>query len=178
MGLCLEGGAEGTIRQKLLENGSIDGVIGLPSNVFFNTSIPTILMILRKDKTDRSVFFIDAKDEYGKSGTQNVLTEKNIDKIFTTYRERKDVDKFAHLATFEEIKENDFNLNIPRYVDTFEEEPEIPLNEVAREIKEIEERISENKKSLSNMLNQLVAADEESEADLKEFIELLGDSYE
>lgn len=174
-GPLFRSGAEGKIRKKLLENGAIDGIIGLPSSVFFNTSIPTILMILKKDKEDRSVFFIDAKDEYEKEGKQNILTEDHIEKIFNTYIERKDVDKFAHLASFDEIKENDFNLNIPRYVDTFEEEPDIPLKSVADEMKDVKKELEESKKEIRDMLNDLVGRDEESQKDLEAFKEVLGD---
>lgn len=173
-GPLFRGGAEGKIRQKLLENGSIDGVIGLPQNVFYNTSIPTILMILKKNKTHRSVFFIDAKDEYEKSGTRNTLTEENIEKIYKTYIERKDVDKFAHLASFEEIEENDFNLNIPRYVDTFEEEEDIPLSDVAKELMDNKKDMEKTKADIIGDLKGLVGTNEENQKDLEAFLKLLG----
>lgn len=174
-GPLFRGGAEGKIRRKLLENGSIDGVIGLPANVFFNTSIPTNLMILRKDKKDRSVFFIDAKDEYVKEGTQNNLAGQNIEKIFKTFMERKDVDKFAKLASFEEIEENDFNLNVPRYVDTFEEEEEIPLADVSKDLREIEKSLKSNKEKLSDLLGELVGTNDMANNDLVEFMKAFGD---
>ena len=177
-GPLFRGGAEGKIRRKLLENGSIDGVIGLPANVFFNTSIPTILMILRKDKKDRSVFFIDAKDEFVKEGTQNNLSDENIEKIFKTYMERADVEKFAHLASFEEIAENDFNLNIPRYVDTFEEEEEIPLADVAGDLRAIEESLGANKSKLFDILGELVGTNDQANHDLEAFIKAFGENHD
>ena len=119
------GAAEGTIRRHLVEDGSIYAVIGLPANIFFNTSIPTCVIVLRKDNTSRDILFIDASQEFEKGKNQNKLTDANIDKIVSTFFDRKDVEKYAHLASFEEIKKNDFNLNIARYVDTSEEEEEI-----------------------------------------------------
>ena len=121
-GVLFRGAAEGVIRKKLLEDGSIDAVIGMPANLFFGTSIPTTVIILKKNRTTRDVLFIDASNEFTKGKNQNKLSKENIDKIVETYKKREDVEKYAHVATFEEIKENDFNLNIPRYVDTFEEE--------------------------------------------------------
>lgn len=177
-GPLFRGAAEEKIRKKLLENGSIDGVIGLPPNIFYNTSIPTILLILKRDKVDRSVFFIDGSLEFEKEKNKNRLTEENIEKIFTTYIERKDVEKFAHLADFEEIKENDFNLNIPRYVDTFEEEEEIPLGEVAEEIRDLNLDLKAEKEALNKMLGELVATSQEGQEDLKALIGILGDLYE
>ena len=117
-GILFRGAAEGKIRKKLLENGAIDAVIGLPANLFYNTSIPTTIVVLKKDKQDRDVLFIDASKNFKKVKTQNELRDEDVEKILTTYKERKDIDKYAHLASFDEIKENEFNLNIPRYVDT------------------------------------------------------------
>lgn len=159
-GILFRGAAEGKIRQKLLENGSIDAVIGLPANLFYSTGIPTTIVVLRKDKTDRSVLFIDASKGFEKIKTQNKLRQEDIDKILKTYEERPDdIDKYAHLASFDEIKENDFNLNIPRYVDTFEPEPEIDLREVSKDIRETNKQIKENEKELVGMLKNLTSSD-------------------
>lgn len=173
-GPLFRGGAEGKIRRALLENGSIDGIIGLPANVFFNTSIPTILMILRKDKTDRSVFFIDAKDEFEKEGTQNILTEENIEKIAQTYLAKEEIDKFSHLADFNEIKENDFNLNIPRYVDTFEEEEPVDMIALASRMEEVERALEADKTKLTSLLDQLEATDDKGKTALDKIKKALG----
>ena len=160
-GVLFRGAKEGKIRQKLLEDGSIDAVIGLPANLFYSTSIPTMIVVLKKDKQDRSVMFIDASKEFEKGKNQNQLREEDLDKIIKTYEERKDVDKYAHLATFDEIKENDFNLNIPRYVDTFEPEPEVDLKQVSKDLAEVNSQIKDNEKELVGMLKQLTSKDDD-----------------
>lgn len=146
-GVLFRGAAEGSIRQNLIDHknkgNQIYAVIGLPSNLFYGTGIPTIIMVLKKGRTDKDILFIDASKDFEKSKNQNRLTDENIEKIMSTYRARKDVPKYAHLASIEEIRQNDYNLNIPRYVDTTEEEEEIDINEVRklleRDKKEIEE---------------------------------------
>lgn len=121
-GVLFRGGTEGKIRQKLLEKGYIYAIIGLPAGIFYSTTIPTIIMVLKKNRDGRDVLFIDGSKEFVKGKPQNLLEQKNIDRLFQAYKERKNKDKFAHVATFDEIKENDFNLNIPRYVNTSEPE--------------------------------------------------------
>jgi len=160
-GVLFRGAKEGKIRQKLLEDGSIDAVIGLPANLFYSTPIPTTIVVLKKDKQDRSVMFIDASKEFEKGKNQNQLREEDLDKIIKTYEERKDVDKYAHLATFDEIKENDFNLNIPRYVDTFEPEPEVDLKQVSKDLAEVNRQIKDNERELVEMLKQLTSKDDD-----------------
>lgn len=136
-GVLFRGAAEGVIRKKLLEDGSIYAVIGMPANLFFGTSIPTTVIILKKNRTSRDVLFIDASNDFIKGKNQNKLSKENIEKVVSAYKERKDVEKYARLANFDEIKKNDFNLNIPRYVDTFEEEEPIDMAAIGNEIKEI-----------------------------------------
>ena len=160
-GVLFRGAKEGKIRQKLLEDGSIDAVIGLPANLFYSTSIPTTIVVLKKDKQDRSVMFIDASKEFEKGKNQNQLRETDITKILDTYEKRQDVDKYAHLASFDEIKENDFNLNIPRYVDTFEPEPEIDLRQVSKDLQDVNTQIKDNEQELVGMLKQLTSKDDE-----------------
>ncbi|SUP41612.1 type I restriction-modification system subunit M [Veillonella criceti] len=159
-GVLFRGNAEGKIRKVLLENGAIDTVIGLPANIFFNTSIPTTVIILKKNRTNRDVLFIDASNEFTKGKNQNLLEEGHIQKILDTYKNREDVDKYAHVASFEEIKENDFNLNIPRYVDTFEEEEPIDIIELSKEIISINKEIEETEKEFLAMLDELQVTDE------------------
>lgn len=120
-GVLFRGAAEGKIRQKLVDSGAIYAVIGLPANLFYNTSIPTTIIALKKNRDGRDILFIDASSEFVKGKKQNSMSAENIDHIIKLYTDRTDVDKQAHLASYEEIKANDYNLNIPRYVDTFAE---------------------------------------------------------
>ena len=143
-GVLFRGAAEETIRKYLIENLNVlDAVIGLPANLFFGTGIPVCVLVLKRERNGNSdnILFIDASREYEAGKNQNILRESDIDKIVETYEKRVDVDKYAHVATMDEIKENGFNLNIPRYVDTFEPEPEIDLNEVAAEIRKLQAEI-------------------------------------
>lgn len=155
-GVLFRGAAEGKIRKTLLEKNYLDTVIGLPANLFYGTSIPTTILVFKKNRKTKDVLFIDASREFEKGKNQNILNNENINKIIRTFIERKDVDKYAHVASIEEIKENEYNLNIPRYVDTFEEEEPIDLNVV---IKQLEED------------NKEIAA---LEAEIKEQLKILG----
>ena len=120
-GVLFRASSEGKIRQQLIEENLLDTVIGLPEKLFFGTGIPAAILLFKKNKADNTVLFIDASNEFKSGKNQNQLTPDNIKKIIETYKARESVDKYAYLASFDEIKENDFNLNIPRYVDTFEE---------------------------------------------------------
>lgn len=173
-GVLFRGAAEGKIRQKLLEDGSVDAVIGLPANLFYSTSIPTTIVVLKKDKQDRSVMFIDASKEFEKDKNQNKLREQDIKKILDTYKERQDVERYAHLASFDEIKENDFNLNIPRYVDTFVPEPPVDLKKVASDMADLDKEINENEKELVGMLSDLTSEDDDVMVGIKAIIKDLG----
>ena len=132
-GVLFRASSEGKIRQQLIEENLLDTVIGLPEKLFFGTGIPAAILLFKKNKTDDTVLFIDASNEFKSGKNQNQLTEDNIAKIIETYKARESVDKYAYLASFDEIADNDFNLNIPRYVDTFEEEAEIDLEAVRSE---------------------------------------------
>ena len=132
-GVLFRASSEGKIRQQLIEENLLDTVIGLPEKLFFGTGIPAAVLLFKKNKTDDTVLFIDASNEFKSGKNQNQLTDANIAKVIETYKARESVDKYAYLASFDEIKENDFNLNIPRYVDTFEEEAEIDLDAVRSE---------------------------------------------
>lgn len=158
-GVLFRGAAEGKIRKKLLENGSIDAVIGLPANLFYNTSIPTVILVLKKNKENRDVMFIDASKGFEKKKNQNELREEDIQKILDTYEKRQDVDRYAHLAKYDEIEENDFNLNIPRYVDTFVPEPPVDLKKVASDLHDTDMEIEKNQKELVGMLKDLTSDD-------------------
>jgi type I restriction enzyme M protein len=138
-GALFRGGAEGHIRQYLIqEKNYLDAVIGLPANIFYGTGIPTCILVLKKKRTDaNSILFIDASQHFEKAKTQNVLRKEDIDKIISTYKNRADEDKYSHLAPLSEVETNDYNLNIPRYVDTFEEEEDIDLKAITNELREL-----------------------------------------
>nr|WP_301589536.1 RhuM family protein [Anaerostipes faecis] len=133
----------------------LDTVIGLPPNLFYGTSIPTIILVLKKNRKKKDVLFIDASKEFEKGKNQNYISDENINKILETYRARKDVDKYAHVASNEEIKENEYNLNIPRYVDTFEEEEPIDLQEVIKQIEEDNKEIEQLEREIAEQLKIL-----------------------
>lgn len=162
-GVLFRGAAEGKIRQKLLEEGAIDTVIGLPAGIFYNTSIPTTVIILKKNRTTKDVFFIDASKEFEKRKAQNFMTDAHIDKILEAYQNREDMEKFAHLASFDEIIENDYNLNIPRYVDTFEEETPIDLVALSKEITDLNAEIAKTEQEFLSLLGELAETDETKE---------------
>ncbi|WP_440894951.1 N-6 DNA methylase [Amphibacillus sp. Q70] len=166
-GVLFRGNAEGKIRKALLENGAIEAVIGLPSKLFTNTDIPTTILVLRKNRLNKDVLFIDASKEFEKGKNTNLLKQDHINKIIDTCNKRKNVDKFAHVASFEEIKENDFNLNIPRYVDTFEEEKQIDMLQVAKDLQSINKEIKESEQAFVKMMDDLQVTEEN-----KEWIEL------
>ena len=178
-GVLFRGAAEGKIRKKLLENGSIDAVIGLPANLFYNTSIPTVVVVLKKNKTNRDVMFIDASKGFEKGKNQNKLRKEDIEKILETYKKREDVKRYAHLAKFDEIKDNDFNLNIPRYVDTFVPEPPVDLKKVAADLHETNIEIEKNQKELVGMLKELTSDDSDVMEGLNDIIkELKGELHD
>ena len=157
-GVLFRGAAEETIRKYLIEKLNVlDAVIGLPANLFFGTGIPVCVLVLKRERNGNSdnILFIDASNDYEPGKNQNVLRDADIDKIVATYEARVDVDKYAHVATMAEIAENGFNLNIPRYVDTFEPEPEIDLNEVAGEIRKLQAEISDIDAQLKPFFDEL-----------------------
>ena len=154
-GVLFRGAAEGKIRQKLIEENLLEAVIGLPSNLFFGTGIPAAIMIFNKAKKSKEVLFIDASKEYQDGKKQNRLREIDIQKIVATYQNFETIEKYSNVVTLKEIKENDFNLNIPRYVDTFEEEEPIDLAKVKEEIKNLEGELSEVRKEMQQYLEEL-----------------------
>lgn len=138
-GALFRSGAEGQIRKYIIEKQNyLDAVIGLPSNLFYGAAIPTTVLVFKKcRKDDEDILFIDASKDFEKVGNQNRLSDENITKIFDTYKKRAEIEKYSHRANLDEIKENEFNLNIPRYVDTFEEEEIVDLSIVAQELKKL-----------------------------------------
>lgn len=156
-GVLFRGAAEGQIRRYLIEEKNyLDAIIGLPANLFFGTSIPTSILVFKKCRQkDDSVLFIDASQSFEKGKNQNHLSDEDVEKIVNTYRNREELDKFSHNATLEEIADNDYNLNIPRYVDTFEEEAPIDLDQVQSDLKTIEAEIKEVEQEISGYLKEL-----------------------
>ena len=156
-GVLFRGAAEGKIRRFLIEKKNyIDAIIGLPANIFYGTSIPTCILVMKKCRqSDDNILFIDASKEFEKVKTQNKLRPEHIQKIIETYRTRAEIDKYSHCATLKEIEENDYNLNIPRYVDTFEEEEEIDIKAVMAEIKELESKRTELDAQIEVYLKEL-----------------------
>ncbi|MRG86706.1 type I restriction-modification system subunit M [Salinibacillus xinjiangensis] len=157
-GVLFRSAAEGVIRKYLIEEKNyLDAVIGLPANVFYGTTIPTCILVFKKCReVDENVLFIDASKAFEKGKNQNYLRDEDVEKIVNTYIKRETVDKYSYAATLDEIRENDFNLNIPRYVDTFEEEEPVDVFEVKKRIEEIDKEI------------------EEIDVDIKEFFKELG----
>lgn len=158
-GVLFRGAAEGKIRKVLIEKNYLDAVIGLPANLFYGTSIPTVILVLRKNRKEKrenkDILFIDASKEFEKGKNQNNLSDENVDKIVNTFKEYKELDKYSHKATIEEIKENDYNLNIPRYVDTFEEEEQIDLEEVNKQLEQDNKEIAELEAEINEQLKIL-----------------------
>lgn len=154
-GVLFRGGAEGKIRTKMIEENLLKAVIGLPANLFFGTGIPAAIMIFDKGKKTKDVLFIDASREFLDGKNQNKLRDEDIEKIVRTFKKFKTVDKYAYRANFDEIKENDFNLNIPRYVDTFEEEEEVDIPAVMKEIEQIEGELAATRKEMDKYLKEL-----------------------
>lgn len=154
-GVLFRGSTEGKIRQQLIEENLLDAVIGLPANLFFGTGIPAAILVFRKQKPDKSVVFIDASREYEDGKNQVSLSDAHLEKIVATYTARENVDKYAYVADFDEIKENDFNLNIPRYVDTFEEEEDIDIRAVQEEIDELDTELAQVQEQMQGYLKEL-----------------------
>ncbi len=156
-GVLFRGGAEGVIRKYLIEDKNyLDAVIGLPENLFFGTGIPTCILVFKKcRKKDSDIIFIDASKVFEKVKNQNILTDDHVNNIVETYKNRIELDKYSRPVLLEEVKENDYNLNIPRYVDTYEEEEEIDLEAVANRIIEIDKEMVEIDKEIKKFCKEL-----------------------
>lgn len=156
-GVLFRGASEGVIRKYLIKDKNyLDAVIGLPANIFYGTSIPTCILVFKKCReNEENIIFIDASKDFEPGKNQNRLRDKDVDKIIKTYIDRKEIGKYCHIAPLSEIEENDYNLNIPRYVDTFEEEEEIDIKAVQQDLKEIDKQIAEVDKELNVYLKEL-----------------------
>lgn len=154
-GVLFRGAAEGVIRKTIIDKNYLDAVIGLPANIFYGTGIPTTILVFKKSRQTKDVLFIDASREFEKAKNQNKLNPEHIEKVVEAYVKREDIDRYAHVASLDEIKENEYNLNIPRYVDTFEPEEEIDLVEVQKLIERDEKEIAELEKIIAEQLRIL-----------------------
>ena len=154
-GVLFRSGAEGRIREKLIEENMVHAVIGLPSNLFFGTGIPAALLILQKNRKKKNILFIDASREFEEGKNQNKLRLEDIKKIVNVYKKRKSVDKYSSLVAIKTVQENEYNLNIPRYVDTFEEEEEIDIKSVQKEIEGLEKDLVLVRKKMKKHLDEL-----------------------
>ncbi|MDD3508035.1 MAG: type I restriction-modification system subunit M, partial [Parabacteroides sp.] len=156
-GALFRGGAELQIRRYLIEERNyLDAVIGLPANIFYGTSIPTCILVFKKCRENpNDVLFIDASQHFEKVKTQNVLRNEDIEKIVTTYRNRSEEAKYSKLATLADIAGNDYNLNIPRYVDTFEAEENIDINQLAAELVALDKAMAETDKTIASYCKEL-----------------------
>lgn len=170
-GVLFRGASEGKIREKLLRSGNIYAVIGLPANLFYNTSIPTCILVLKKHREGRDVLFIDASKKFEKGKKQNSMTDEHIDTIINLYMNRENVEKESFLASFEDIEKNDFNLNIPRYVDTFEKEEEVDLNALLTDMKKTDEELEKTQQEFLSLLKDLTSPDEKIMVSLQDLIE-------
>ena len=156
-GALFRGGAELHIRKYLIEEKNfLDAVIGLPANIFYGTSIPTCILVFKKCRENpEDILFIDASTHFEKVKTQNMLTEGDIEKIVNTYRERKIEDKYSYSSTLAEVSENDYNLNIARYVDTFKEEDSIDIETLANDIKTLDIKLEKNESLITSFCKEL-----------------------
>lgn len=156
-GVLFRGASEGVIRKYLLkEKNYIDAIIGLPANIFYGTSIPTCIIVIKKNrKAEDDILFIDGSNDFEKSKNQNYLRDEDVEKIVNTYRERKEIEKYSKKVSMKEIEENDYNLNIPRYVDTFEEEEEINLDEIVSKIEKLAGEEKEIDKTIKGFCDEL-----------------------
>ncbi len=154
-GVLFRGGSEGLIRQKLIEENMLEAVVGLPPNLFFGTGIPAAILIFRKGRKSTDVLFVDASREFSDDKKQNRLRPEDIDKIVSAYQKFKSVPKYAHRSKRKEIEENEFNLNIARYVDTTVEEAEIDITALQTKIEGLETELAKSRKEMRHFLKEL-----------------------
>lgn len=154
-GVLFRGGAEGKIRRQLIEDNLLEAVISLPANLFFGTGIPAAILLFNRGKVITDVLFIDASRDYEDAKNQSRLRSQDIEKIFEAFKHFETIEKYAHRARLTEIIENDFNLNIPRYVNTFEDEEEIDIQEVQREIDDLEKQLAQVRGEMKSLVDTL-----------------------
>jgi type I restriction enzyme M protein len=155
-GVLFRGSSEGKIRKQLIDENLLKAVVGLPANLFYGTGIPASILIFDKNKGDNTdVLFIDASNEFENGKNQNRLRVEDVEKIYSTFSDWKTLDKYSHIATLEEIQENDYNLNIPRYVDTFVEEEPVDIMETQKEIVELKAKLNKVESKMEVYLKEM-----------------------
>jgi len=169
-GVLFRGQAEGDIRQNLIKNNLLDAVIGLPSNLFTNTGIPVCILVFKKNRVNKDILFIDAQKGFVKDKSKNIMTSEHVLKVIDTYNNRSDIEKYSRKVSISEIEENDYNLNIPRYIDSFEPE-EIPdAVQLAKELNEINRESRTLGLEIAEMLKLLVCTDPDAQKEHDEFV--------
>ena len=169
-GVLFRGQAEGDIRQNLIKNNLLDAVIGLPSNLFTNTGIPVCILVFKKNRVNKDILFIDAQKGFVKDKSKNIMISEHVLKVIDTYNNRSDIEKYSRKVSISEIEENDYNLNIPRYIDSFEPE-EIPdAVQLAKELNEINRESRTLGLEIAEMLKLLVCTDPDAQKEHDEFV--------
>lgn len=173
-GVLFRSSAEGTIRKAIIENNYLDAVIGMPAGIFYSTGIPTVVLVFKKNRSNKDVLFIDASRDFEKGKNQNILRDEDVNKIIDAYVRRENIDKYSHKANLSEIEENEYNLNIPRYVDTFEEEPPVDIDKLSQEMVETDKQINELESEIGSMLGNLTGQTPDAQQQLTKLKELFG----
>lgn len=173
-GVLFRSSAEGTIRKAIIENNYLDAVIGMPAGIFYSTGIPTVVLVFKKNRSNKDVLFIDASRDFEKGKNQNILRDEDVNKITDAYVRRENIDKYSHKANLSEIEENEYNLNIPRYVDTFEEEPPVDIDKLSQEMVETDKQINELESEIGSMLGNLTGQTPDAQQQLTKLKELFG----
>lgn len=169
-GVLFRGQAEGDIRRKLIEDNLLNAVIGLPSNLFTNTGIPVCILVFKKNRANKDVLFIDAQKDFVKNKNKNIMTDEQVEKVINAYKDRADIDRYSRNISVSTILDNDYNLNIPRYIDSFEPE-EIPdAVQLAKDLNEINRESRALGLEIAEMLKQLVCTDPDSQKEHDEFV--------
>ena len=157
-GVLFRGGAEGKIRKGLMNEDLIEAIIGLPANLFYGTGIPATIILYNKDKEaarQNKIFFIDASRDFQEGKNQNVLRDEDVEKIVSTFNNYEEIEKYSRIVTLDEIKENDYNLNISRYIDTTEEEEQIDVVQAIKELKQLEQEREKIEATMYSFLKEL-----------------------
>lgn len=168
-GVLFRGANEAKIRRELIDSNLLDAVIGLPDKLFLNTQIPTVILVLKKNRERQGITIIDASKEFEKQKNINVMKLEHIDKIINAYRKYVTLDKFSNVIMVEKIRDNDYNLNIPRYIDTYEPEPIEPLENIMQDITDLDSQIAQANQDLSVMMSELVGTTPEADDEIKKF---------
>lgn len=154
-GVLFRGSSEGIVRENIIKDNLLDAVIGLPNNLFYGTSIPACILVFKKDRKEKDVLFIDASKECEKGKNQNRLRDEDVEKIYKAYKDRKDIEKYSKVVNLKEIEDNEYNLNIPRYIDSFEDEDNIDLKSIREEISKLEAERDSLDSSIAKILKDI-----------------------